>query len=179
MNFKDDYAEFSVEGEAQATNIGVKIIVLVLIVVGFYLILTINSFIPSNLSMLGTLLIGVYLVAAIVFFGTTCHSKNVEYDYLFVENDLEIDAVYDKSKRKHIVTVHMEHAKCIAPLGSQAVLGYEGKGAVKVRHFEAADTKTPYVIVVEKNGVVELLIEPDEHLLSLMQARNKDIFYKE
>jgi hypothetical protein len=48
-----------------------------------------------------------------------------------------------------------------------------------VRHFEAADTKTPYVIVVEKNGVVELLIEPDEHLLSLMQARNKDIFYKE
>ena len=41
------------------------------------------------------------------------------------------------------------------------------------------ETTDPYVIVMEKDqDVIEILIEPEEHLLTLMKARNKDIFYE-
>lgn len=179
LNMNDDYAEFSVESKNKHTNVGVVVLTIVLAIVVLLLVLLINGMLPQNIRMLGSLLIAAYLIVGIPLFISICHAKSVDYDYLYVENDLDIDMVISKSKRKHVLTVHMEHAKRIAPMGSQSILGYEGKGDVKVKDYSSGEGN-PYVIVVEKNGtVVELLIEPDEHMLSLMKQRNKDIFYEE
>ncbi|MCM1237485.1 MAG: DUF6106 family protein [Ruminococcus flavefaciens] len=179
LNMNDDYAEFSVESKNKHTNVGVVVLTIILAIVVLLLVLLINGMLPQNIRMLGSLLIAAYLIVGIPLFISICHAKSVDYDYLYVENDLDIDMVISKSKRKHVLTVHMEHAKRIAPMGSQSILGYEGKGNVMVKDYSSGESN-PYVIVVEKNGtVVELLIEPDEHMLSLMKQRNKDIFYEE
>lgn len=179
LNKNDDYAEFSVESKNKHTNVGVIILTVLLAIVGLFLVLLINAMLPQNIRMLGSLLIVAYLIVGIPLFISICHAKTIDYDYLYVENDLDIDVVTNKSKRKHVLTVHLEHAKRIAPKGSSSILGYEGKGAVKIKDYSSGEGN-PYVIIVEKNGaVVELYIEPDEHLLSLMKQRNKDIFYEE
>lgn len=179
FNMKDDYAEFSVESKNKRTNVGVIVLTVLLAIVGLFLVLLINAMLPPSVRMLGSLLICVYILVGVPLFISICHAKTIDYDYLYVENDLDIDMVTNKSKRKHVLTVHLEHAKRIAPKGSSAILGYEGKGEVKIKDYTSGEN-TPYVIVVEKNGkVVELLIEPEEHMLSLMKQRNKDIFYEE
>lgn len=179
LNMNDDYAEFSIESKNKRTNVGVVILTILLAIAGLLLVLLINAMLPPKIRMLGSLLLVAYVVVGVPLFVSICHAKSVDYDYLYVENDLDIDMVTNKSKRKHVLTVHLEHAKRIAPKGSQSILGYEGQGDVKVKDYTSGG-ENPYVIVVEKNGnVVELLIEPDEHMLSLMKQRNKDIFYEE
>lgn len=181
LNMNDDYAEFSVESKKRSAGIGMFILAILLAIIGFYLVLLINSMLPRNLIMIGSILIGLYICGGIPLLWSLCRKKDVEYDYLYIENDLEIDAVYNKSKRKHVITVHMEHAKRIAPYGSQALLGYEGKGAVTVKDFTSAlEDIVPYVILLEKDGrTIEVMIEPNQHMLDLMKQRNKSIFYTE
>lgn len=179
FNMNDDYAEFSVESRNKRTNIGVIVLTILLAIAGLFLVLLINGMLPPKIRMLGSLLIVAYIVVGIPLFVSICHAKSVDYDYLYVENDLDIDMVTNKSKRKHVLTVHLEHAKRIAPKGSDSILGYEGQGTVRIKDYSSG-CENPYVIIVEKNGsVVELLIEPDEHMLALMKQRNKDIFYEE
>lgn len=179
FNMNDDYAEFSVESRNKRTNIGVIVLTILLAIAGLFLVLLINGMLPPKIRMLGSLLIVAYIVVGIPLFVSICHAKSVDYDYLYVENDLDIDMVTNKSKRKHVLTVHLEHAKCIAPKGSGCISGYEGQGTVRIKDYSSGN-ENPYVIIVEKNGsVVELLIEPDEHMLALMKQRNKDIFYEE
>lgn len=174
----EDYAEFCVEGKRQGAGAGALILAIIIAVIGLFVVLTINGFLVSkDIRMVGPILIGAYICVGIPMLFTLVKKKDVEYDYLYVENDLEISAIYNKEKRKKILTVHMNHAKLIAPQGCEALLGYEGRGKVKVRNFAAVNQENPYVVVVEKNNeIVEILIEPDEHMLGLMQAQNKDIF---
>lgn len=181
LDRNDDYAELTVEGKPRSVGIGLLILAVVMILVGFYGVLCINSMLPRKWIMLGSILIVAYIFFGAQILSNLCRKKSVDYDYLYVDNDLEIAEIYNKSKRKHVVTIHMEHAKRIAPAGSQALLGYEGKGIDRVRDFTSgAEDVVPYKVLVEKDGkVIEILLEPDAHMLALIGQRNKDIFYSE
>ncbi len=182
INKSDDYAEFSVKSGNTSAGGFIWVLGIAAAICGFIIVLMINAMLPGNYRViLGTFLIALYICAGLPLIFNLCKKKDVEYDYLYIENDLEIDAIYNKSKRKRVITIHMEHAKKIAPKGSQAVLGYEGRGNLLVKDFTSeALEKTPYAIILEKdNKVVEVLVEPDEHMLSLMKYNNKDVFCDE
>ena len=40
---------------------------------------------------------------------------NVEYEYMILNHDLQIDAIYNKSKRKHMLSFDIQSAEIIAP----------------------------------------------------------------
>lgn len=179
ITMNDDYAELTIASKEKHVSVLVIILTVLAAIAGALLVITINALLPESVSMLGSILIAVYICVCIPAFATICHPKNVDYDYLYVENDLEISRVINKSKRKTAILLHLQHAKRIAPKGSQSILGYEGKGNVKIKDFTSVETTDPYVIVMEKDqDVIEILIEPEEHLLTLIKARNKDIFYE-
>lgn len=63
----------------------------------------------GSLAALVTILLGV-LIYYFVF-----PKLDVEYEYTLLNHDLEIDAIYSKSKRKKLMTLDIQQAEIIAP----------------------------------------------------------------
>lgn len=63
----------------------------------------------GSLAVLVTILLGV-LIYYFVF-----PKLDVEYEYTLLNHDLEIDAIYSKSKRKKLMTLDIQQAEIIAP----------------------------------------------------------------
>ncbi len=190
ISLNDDYAEFSVKGRDHNGGVLFTFLIVIAVLCGMGAVLYINLFLYSkHLGTLGAIIVIAYILFGIPFLWRLRSKKSTEYDYLYVENDLEICEVYNGSKRKLAITVHLDHAKCIAPLNSPTALEYENVGITKVKDFseyaedddsdEEVERRRTYVIVVEKDGVnVEILIAGDEHMLTLMKYRNKDRFFE-
>ncbi len=190
ININDDYAEFTVKGRERSGGIAFTILIIVTILLGFMVALIIDSFLKTTgVGTVGTCVIIGYILFGVPALWRMTSKKSVEYDYTYIDNDLEICEVYNKTKRKLVITVHLEHARCIAPEDSEWLKGYEGEGIDKVIDFSAneetdedsEDEVAPiptYALIVDKNGVnVKILIAGDEHMLTLMKYRNKDRFY--
>ena len=194
ISLNDDYAEFSVKGRDHNGGVLYTILVVIAILCGMGAVLYTNLFLYArHLGTLGAIIVIAYILFGIPFLWRLRSKKSTEYDYTYIDNDLEICEVYNKSKRKLAITVHLDHAKCIAPLNSPTALEYEGDGMMKIRDFseyyeddeevegdESIARRRTYVIIVEKDGVnVEILIAGDEHMLTLMKYRNKDRFFED
>lgn len=180
LNYKDDYAELSVSGKKKLGLFN-YFLAFLFITVGFLVVMFVYAVIPREFSILATFVFALYLCAGIPFCLAIVRSSDVEYDYLYIENDLEIDKVINKSRRKHVLTLHLAHAKRIAPEGSPSLGGYEGRGTLTVKDYTSGDeSKLRYVVIMEKDEKpVKILIEPDTHMKDLMKYRNKEIFYEE
>ena len=69
----------------------------------------------GSLAVLVTILLGV-LIYYFVF-----PKLDVEYEYTLLNHDLEIDAIYSKSKRKKLMTLDIQQAEIIAPKNSHRI----------------------------------------------------------
>ena len=88
-----------------------------------------------------------FIPAAIMAFMYIWTLKNVEmdYDYLLVNKELEIDRVLAGSSRKHILTLDLGQVLLIAPKGAEELEPYEG---ILLKDFSAANPSDPPYIVV-------------------------------
>ncbi|MCR4716863.1 MAG: hypothetical protein K5656_06750 [Lachnospiraceae bacterium] len=197
ISLNDDYAELTVVGKDRSSGIAYTLLILLAIILGFAAVFFVNVYLSAKgLSMLGTCLVVFYILFGIPALWRLRSKKSVEYDYTYIENDIEIFEVFNRSKRKLKITVHLDHAKCIAPVNSQTLSGYEGEGIAKVRDFTSYNdgeeeeqydedgnlipSNKVYAIITSKDGDnIKILIEADEHMEMLMKYRNKDRFYEE
>lgn len=192
ININDDYAEFTVKGRPRSGGVAFTFLIVFTILLGFVAALIIDSFLKAKgIGTVGTFVIIGYILFGVPALWRMTSKKSVEYDYTYIENDLEICEVYNKTKRKLVITVHLDHAKCIAPEESERLLGYDGEGISKVVDFseytdseegedDEVEPMPTYALIVDKNGDnVKILIAGDEHMLTLMKHRNKDRFYEE
>ena len=92
----------------------------------------------------------------------------VEYEYLYVNGDLDIDAIYSKQKRKRHASYTIEEMELLAPAKSHALDFYLNNKETKVRDFTSQDEEKPsYIMVVNKEKGRELVkLELDEDILA-------------
>lgn len=96
---------------------------------------------------------------------------SVEYEYSYVNGDLDIAAVFSKKSRKHLATLQLTSAECIAPLGSHELDSYGD--TYKVVDYSSKDPNAE-----EKTYV---MIKPDTRekiLLHLDQTMLNDLKYR-
>ena len=78
----------------------------------------------------------------------------VEYEYLYVNGDLDIDAIYSK-----------EELELLAPSNSHALDFYKNNKESKIRDFTSGDENKPsYILVMNKDKqreLVKLELDPD------------------
>jgi len=76
----------------------------------------------------------IFLLAAIAL-GVACYfllpGLDLEYEYLYVNGDIDIDKILSRQKRKKAESFDKESLELIAPTGHDALKEYEGKGKVK------------------------------------------------
>lgn len=96
---------------------------------------------------------------------------SVEYEYSYVNGDLDIAAVFSKKSRKHLATLQLTNAECIAPLGSHELDSYGD--TYKVVNYSSGNPNAG-----EKTYV---MIKPDTRekiLLHLDQTMLEDLKYR-
>ena len=117
----------------------------------------------------GLLFSFVFLLAAVVL-GVACYfivpRTDLEYEYLFVNGEMDIDMVMAKSKRKKAITVNIKEADLVAPVDSHRLDYYNSSSKMKTLDYSSGnpDHKRFAVITRDKGENCRIIIEPDEQM---------------
>ena len=107
-------------------------------------------------------------VLAAVVLGIACYfivpKTDLEYEYLFVNGEMDIDMVMAKSKRKKAKTVNIKEADLVAPLDSHRLDYYNSNSKMKTLDYSSGNPshKRFAIITRDKGENCKIIIEPDE-----------------
>lgn len=92
---------------------------------------------------------------------------NVEYEYLYVNGDLDVDAIYSQQKRKRVAEYHIEELEILAPENSHALDSFRNKKEIKVRDFSSGEQGAKvYTMIMNKEKAQELVkVELDDAII--------------
>ena len=113
-------------------------------------------------------------IAAIAL-GIACYfvipKTDVEYEYLFVNGEFDIDMVMAKSKRKRVKSFNLSEADLVAPLNSHRMDYYNGNQNMKVLDYSSGNPQHKRFGVITRldNATCKIILEPDEALAQAMK----------
>ena len=113
-------------------------------------------------------------IAAIAL-GIACYfvipKTDVEYEYLFVNGEFDIDMVMAKSKRKRVKSFNLSEADLVAPLNSHRMDYYNGNQNMKVLDYSSGNPQHKRFGVITRldNATCKFILEPDEALAQAMK----------
>ena len=120
-----------------------------------------------SMLLLGFLGVIITVVLAFLAYYFVFPKFNVEYTLL--NHDMEVDAIYSKSKRKKLITFDIQQAEIIAPKGSPRL---NSQRPEKTMDFSSQDANAKaYSIMIQmdqKNTCI--IIEPDETMLNHIKS---------
>jgi hypothetical protein len=155
------YAEAGVKRKDTPLTLFLRFIMIVGIVVGFLLIL------------LGSLfsIAGIVMAALLIYF---YRKLNVDYEYVYVDGQIDFDRIISKSKRKTMLRIDLEQAEIVAPEGSHALDSFSNQTGYERKDFSSrSNTAKPYIIYAKASEKkLRIAFEPNEKMLSLMKQKS-------
>ena len=91
---------------------------------------------------------------------------DLEYEYLFVNGEFDIDMVMSKSKRKKIMSMNLSEADLVAPLDSHRMDYYNGNSRLKTLDYSSGNPEHKRFAIIMKAGGENsrIIIEPDDEM---------------
>lgn len=121
----------------------------------------------SALSVLAAFLFPVgILVAAVVIVITVLmfHRLRVEYEYLFVNGDLDIDKIMNESKRKRVFSTNIESMELLVPVGAGELMQFQRAKVFDYTSNTGSDQV--YALIVADGGMQKkILFEPNADIV--------------
>ncbi|HJA67455.1 hypothetical protein B5F07_05825 [Lachnoclostridium sp. An169] len=122
---------------------------------------------------LGTPFIGFFAFVIAIILGLLAYylifpKLSIEYEYILLNHDMQIDVIYSKEKRKHKLSFDIQNAEIIAPKSSHRLDSYKPE---KVYDFTSEDPSAKaygIMISLEQKNVC-IYFEPDEKMLDHMK----------
>ena len=117
------------------------------------------------LTVVSVLLVFVILpVVMIVIDVLMFRNLNVEYEYVFVNGDLDIDKIMNKARRKRMFSVDADQMELLAPVGAVELMQYK---KIKTYDYTSGkkDAKIYALIASNKGEVCKVLFEPNETIV--------------
>ena len=138
---------------------GVSMIVKVLLIAVTALVLLIGLVLPIAL-------IAAVLLGIIDYF--LFQNMNLEFEYLYVNGNLDIDKIMSKSRRKKVFEMEMSELEVIAPAGSPELRPYQG---LKILNYGSGmpDAKVYEMVVVKNGNKTRIAFEPNDVILEGMR----------
>lgn len=95
---------------------------------------------------------------------------NVEYEYSYVNGNMDIAVVYSKKSRKDLISVDLTKADCIAPRGSGHL--DEFGSTYKICDYSAKDPDNrPYIAVMGGQDAKKIYLQLDQTMLKDLKYR--------
>lgn len=96
---------------------------------------------------------------------------SVEWEYIFVDGQLDFDMISGGEKRKNILRIDFDEVDLVAPKNSHALDAYRDK---KVYDYSSLkrDARV-YVIIAKKpeQGMCQIYFEPSDKMLDMMKIK--------
>lgn len=155
----DIYAEWLVKRKTQAYAPFIKIGAIFLILIGL---------LASALVWFGAII----LLAAVGIAYVAFQMTKIEYEYIFVTNELTIDKILNQQRRKKAKAISMEKVEIIAPFEAHELDSYKNNPKFKVVDYSSGESKnkTYGVVCTDEKGSYIIVIEPNEKLLKAMKS---------
>ena len=122
------------------------------------------------------------LVVAIAL-GIACYfvlpKTDLEYEYLFVNGEMDIDVVMAKTKRKRVKNINIQEADLVAPLNSHRLDYYNGNQKLKVLDYSSGNPEHKRFAVITRDGseTCKIIIEPDDAMaVSIKNSAPSKVF---
>lgn len=115
----------------------------------------------------------VFFIAAIVL-GVGCYFVNqnadLEYEYLHLGDELDVDKIMNKSKRKRVATIDLKTVEVVAPLRSHELDRHQ---QLKVLDFSAKDPdQRPYVMICKMGDEMkQVVLQLDQNMVKTLKQR--------
>lgn len=123
----------------------------------------------------GGIMIHPLLLIGAIGLGVACYfiipKTDLEYEYLFVNGELDIDMVMAKSKRKKAKSLNLAEADMMAPVNSHRMDYYNGNQKMKILDYSSGNQEHKrFAIITKLDGEsCKVIIEPDEALAHAMK----------
>jgi hypothetical protein len=116
----------------------------------------------------------VVIMAIAIVFAALAYLLNlygeIEYEYLYVDKELVIDRIMNRSRRKRIGTFDIGRMEILAPLKSHALDSYRSR-AVKALDYSSRKEQQPEVrYAMFYDGKSQLILEPSPELLKAIRS---------
>ena len=98
----DFYTEQLIKKKTDGKDIAIKILLIVLTVISFFIVFLLPLLILVPI---------LFIVADVFLF----RRMDVEYEYIYINGDLDIDKVMHKERRKHMLSVNVKDVEMLAP----------------------------------------------------------------
>ena len=153
----ESYVEVMVTRKPSGAMLFLKYLLIGLAVVAF-----LSSFVLGNILIILAIALGVgsYFVGMYA---------NIEYEYLYLDKEITIDKVMNKSKRKRVGVYQVDKMEILAPLKSYHLDSYKNR-QVKVLDYSsgiAGQPETRYCFYYE--GSQKVIIEPNDEFIKLVK----------
>lgn len=155
------YVEKLVSKKTELNVIALRVAVLVVTLFFSYVIASLIGFVYG--------LIAIFFLGYLtwyVFFMTS-----VEYEFVLVNNELTIDKIYGKNKRKTQQTVDVSKCEVIAPIESTYVSGYHRNTQMKAFDYTSGENNEPVYILIAPYGAstAKIYMEFDQKMLDAIK----------
>lgn len=158
MNYS--YAEAGVKRKETVGTYAIRVLMIFAAIIAL-LISTFNTI---------ALIAGTAIIIAIVIFFPRL---KVDYEYVFVDGQLDFDKIMGGAKRKTALRIDFEQVTIMAPMGSHA-LDAHNNPSYKVKDFSSRNKDVkPYVIVYRKGeDAYKILFEPSKKMIEAIKSKN-------
>ena len=122
----------------------------------------------------GLIITPLALIIAVAL-GIACYfvipKTDVEYEYLFINGDFDIDMIMSKTKRKKVKSFKLSEADLAEPLDSHRMDYYNGNQNMKVLDFSSGNPEHKRFGVITRldGNLCKIILEPDEALAQAMK----------
>lgn len=151
MEMSDFYTEQLIKKQTDMKDVVIKA---VLVAVAIVSVLTV-FIMPMGL-------IVPIIVIALVWFLIT--RLNVEYEYLYVNGDLDIDKIMNKSKRKRVFSANVDVMELLAPINSPRLDQFQNAKVINLSSG-SADARLYALIVSHDGHQAKLIFEPNDTII--------------
>lgn len=148
----DFYAEQLVKKRTDGKDIMKKAVLIALTVIAFF-----AAFLFPIL-----LLLPVIMIVVDVFL---FKRLDVEYEYIYINGELDIDKIMHKEKRKHLFSANVKEMEMLAPENAFQLKDFRES---KFYDYSSGNTDLPnrYVLVISRSGqIIKILFEPKQDLI--------------
>ncbi len=154
------YAEAGVKRKENAKSMALRALMITGAVIGVILML-VGGFVG---------IAGIVMIVAVVFLFPRL---NVEYEYVFVDGQIDFDRIAGKARRKTLFRIDMDQVEIIAPESSHALDAYSHIQCEK-KDFSSGDRNAkPYIIICSKDSKkYRIAFEPNEKMLTMIKQKS-------
>lgn len=158
--YSETYLEAKARKKSMTIRGGLIFLMAVLALIGVAFGVLMGTFLPLLVMVLVDVVIGYFLP-----------TKDVAFEYIFVDGQIDFDCIYKGAKRKTLQRIDMDKVEFFAPASSHVLDSY--KDMPVVDYASGYEPEKDYVAIHQgEKGMEKILFTPDEKMLSMIEQKS-------